>query len=114
MACKYPKSLQLPPLNLDGNFKDSEHNKAFSALLAASANIDVDQQDVDLTGAVIQFQRADGYASYVVKEDKGGRVLVIQHINFLDGYRIEDALIRGLRREDILQQLRFRIKFNRR
>lgn len=52
--------------------------------------------------AIIKFQVADGYAWYRVIESAP---LTIQHIPFLDGYAIPDAHIRGLRKQDILDQI---------
>lgn len=52
-----------------------------------------------LIGLLLRFPVADGYAFYLVVQDKPLRLC---HIPFGDGYRIPDAYIRGLRRSDIL------------
>ena len=69
-------------------------------LEAKSALID---PNGDLTGAVIRFPVADGYAFYIVSKDKP---LTLQHIPFGDRYSIPMAHIRGIRREDIIWQLK--------
>jgi len=62
-----------------------------------------DRQLADLanlrtTGKVIQWQVADGYASYFVQSEKP---LVLRHIGAGDGYAVDPALIRGLRLSDV-------------
>lgn len=56
-----------------------------------------------LEGIIITFHVADGYAYYRVVSESP---LKIQHIPYLDGYKIPQAHIRGLRKKDI------RNKFN--
>jgi hypothetical protein len=52
---------------------------------------------------IIDFPVADGKALYFVKSFEP---LVLQHIDYLDGYAIPDAHIRGLRRNDVEELLR--------
>lgn len=52
----------------------------------------------ELKGALLRWQRADGYAYYRVVSVKP---LKVEHIPFLDGYTVEDSLIRGLRVADV-------------
>lgn len=56
----------------------------------------------DLTGAVLKFQVADSYAWYVVCKDKP---LTLQHVPYCDAWGIDAAHLRGIRRQDVVQQL---------
>jgi hypothetical protein len=49
-------------------------------------------------GKLISFPVADGYAYYFVVSLSP---LVLQHIDYMDGYEISPAYIRGLRKSDI-------------
>lgn len=59
----------------------------------------------EIKGAIIGFGVADGSALYLVVKEKP---LTLQHIDYLDGYHVHPAMIRGLRKEDILHQLKQR------
>jgi len=54
---------------------------------------------------LIQFPIADGYAFYYVKSLSP---LTLQHIPYSDAWEIPYAHIRGLRKSDILAQIRYR------
>jgi hypothetical protein len=56
----------------------------------------------EVVGGLLRFQVADGYAEYLVIKDKP---LTLQHVPFFDGYQVDSALIRGLRRVDVEQRL---------
>ena len=90
MAQLAKTSYQLPTLQTrDASrsyipIKDTEHHKAFERL----------RELRDTIG----FGVADGYAWYLVKSRKP---LVLQHIDYLDGYAVSAATIRGLRAQDI-------------
>jgi hypothetical protein len=51
---------------------------------------------------IIRFSVADGYAVYYVKSFSP---LVLQHVDYGDGWQISDAHIRGLRKADVEQML---------
>lgn len=55
-----------------------------------------------IKGGLLSFGVADGSALYLVVKE---RPLTLQHIDFLDGYRVHHALIKGLDRADIEAQL---------
>jgi hypothetical protein len=55
-----------------------------------------------IVGGLLRFPRADGYALYIVVKESP---LTIAHIPSGDAWTIEPALIRGLRKLDILQML---------
>jgi hypothetical protein len=52
---------------------------------------------------VISFPVADSYAHYVVVSRKP---LVLQHVDYMDGYHVHGALIRGLRVADVDEMVR--------
>lgn len=86
----------------------------FAELQATSRAVPLDgspNDKSDLTGIVLQFPFADGYAHYVVIKNKP---LTLQHIPFCDAWQVQPALIRGMRRVDIIdQELRARAIANR-
>lgn len=56
----------------------------------------------EIVGAVLRWSRGDGYAYYLVTNDSPP---TLRHISFGDEWRVEPALIRGLRKQDILDML---------
>jgi hypothetical protein len=52
----------------------------------------------DLVGQEVRWQRADGYARYMVVKQ---RPLTLAHLSVGDAWWVEGALIRGLRVKDI-------------
>jgi hypothetical protein len=58
--------------------------------------------DGEIEGALVSFGVADGKAIYLVKSKSP---LVLQHVPFFDGYRIDAAMIRGLRLADIQRRV---------
>jgi hypothetical protein len=63
----------------------------------------VNPEGDDLTGAVLRFPAADGYAVYrVVKH----RPLTLEHVPYGDAWRIPAAHLRGLTHDDVRDQLR--------
>jgi len=52
----------------------------------------------DTVGEIVKWQRADGYACYMVVSEEP---LQLAHIDHGDAYQVEPALIRGLIIEDI-------------
>ena len=57
----------------------------------------------EVVGQLLQFPVADGYAHYVVVKESP---LSLQHIPFGDGYQIDPAHIRGIRKQDVLEHAR--------
>lgn len=90
MARLHPKQYQLPPIqhkDSNGNyvaFRDTEHHKAFEKLC--------EENDM------MYFGVADGSACYIVKSRKP---LVLQHVDYCDGYAVSYVMIRGLRVRDV-------------
>ena len=58
--------------------------------------------DGEVVGAVLAFQVADGYAHYLVVDDAP---LTVQHIAVGDGYAVNNMMIKGMDREDVLDML---------
>ena len=54
--------------------------------------------DGTLAGCLVSFAVGDGMATYIVKSEKP---LVLQHIDFFDGYGLPAAHMRGIRIEDV-------------
>ena len=74
---------------------------ALADLQQKASTIDLDNGEI--VGGILRWQRADGYAMYLVTKD---RPLTLQHIPFGDAWTVEAALIRGLNRNDVLTMLR--------
>ncbi len=71
----------------------------FQELMDISDNL----PEGEIVGAMLHWPRADGRAYYQVV---CARPLQVQHIPYSDGWAVEEALIRGLRKADILEQIR--------
>lgn len=56
----------------------------------------------DLTGALIRFQVADGYAVYVVSKSEP---LTLQHVPYMDAYQANEATIRGINKNTVRSQI---------
>lgn len=95
--------IALPAIEPDDykNFDDSEHAKAFYAMLDEAKALPADE----VVGQIIKFQVADGYAHYRVGGNVDGTVTV-QHIDFLDGWRADPILIKGLDADDVRELVR--------
>ncbi len=52
-----------------------------------------------LVGEILRWSRADGYAQYMVVKESP---LTLAHLEIGDSYSVEYALIRGLRKTDVL------------
>ncbi len=86
----------------DFNGDWSKYSEWFDNLLAKyQTNKDPDAKD--LTGSLLRWQRADGYAYYVVTKHSP---LTVANLPIGDAWQVEPALIRGLRAEDVREQLR--------
>ncbi len=56
-----------------------------------------------VAGCVVSFPVGDGMANYLVKSEKP---LVLQHIDFFDGYGLPAAHMRGIRLEEVRRIVR--------
>ena len=89
-------------------FKGQDHNAEIRELDELQVVSDALPANA-IVGALIRFHVADGYAFYRVTAEAP---LTVQHVPFLDGYAIAAAHVRGLEREDILEQLALRKRFD--
>jgi hypothetical protein len=76
-----------------------EEGAALDALCAKTAALPEGQ----IVGAVLRWPRADGFAFYIVTNDKP---LTLQHLPCGDRWQVENALIRGLTKKDVLAMVR--------
>ncbi len=118
MAKLLDESLNLGdlPHYVSGDSKEEQNRrwKAYTDKLDALQKISDALPEGEIKGGLLSFGVADGQAHYLVVKE---RPLTLQHIDFLDGYRVHDALIKGLDRADIeieLNATRRRNKFLRR
>lgn len=104
MAKLLKTSLQLPDIDYTAKRMAGfdAHMAEMDRLQDVSNAIDLSGGVVDTKGAIMSFPVADGSAVYIVTRDKP---LTLQHIDFGDSYHAHYALIRGLRRSDILLEL---------
>lgn len=92
------KQIDVPDFDGDwGNYR-----KWFDEQLAKYTKT-VASDATDLTGALVKFPRADGYAYYVVSKHSP---LTLSHIPIGDAWEALDATIRGTREADIRLQLK--------
>jgi hypothetical protein len=95
------KSCYPMPLQASGEdwkaFFDRE-NKALKDLQTASTNL----PEGEIVGGLVKWQVADGYAYYLVTK---ASPLTLQWVPFCDDYQVPAALIRGLRKADIIDML---------
>lgn len=86
MAQLHKTDYKLPPMefNREGRWEDTAHHKAFEELRSKHE--------------MVSFGVGDGFAWYIVKSRKP---LVLQHVDYCDGYMVSGAMIRGLRVADI-------------
>ena len=62
-----------------------------------------DDPNCDITGAILEFPVADGSAVYIVTKQKP---LTLSHIPYCDGYEAAGVTIRGVNRSYVLQVIR--------
>ena len=101
MARLHKDSLKL----CNGSFADPGFFDAQSAEINRLQNASDSLAPGTLKGFVYAAPIGDGYAMYLVKSEAP---LVLQHIDYMDGYRVPAPMIRGLRREDLLVLADFR------
>jgi hypothetical protein len=99
MAQLDPNPYPMPDL-FAGDWREGfkRQEEALDRLMDASANLPAGK----VVGGLLRWQRADGYAFYLVTKE---RPLTLQHVPFCDAYQVEPYLIRGLNKQDVLDQL---------
>lgn len=98
MASQSNTQYPMPNMCYDGDWRNSEHEKKMRELQDISDALPIGK----LKGFVWSSPIADGKAHYLVVFDNGKSVK-LQHIPYADCWQVPDALIRGLRRADVLE-----------
>lgn len=109
MANLHPEPYPLPEFEFDPDFtkwNDMPHEVEMNRLLEASSAL----PPGEYLGRVLRWQRADGYAYYLVTSLDP---LEIQWIPFLDRWQIEPALIRGLDLNDVAEKVEGQLAMDR-
>lgn len=101
MAIEAQEPLVPVPSTGDWRLESEQEDIWLEEQLAVTRNLDVELGEI--TGAILRWQRADGYAWYLVINDEP---LTLQHVDLFDGYTVEPALIRGLDRSDVERMIR--------
>jgi len=87
-----------------------QHSERMKTLLdelsAKSAKVVIESDALE--GAQVQFQVADGYAVYVVSKTNP---LTLRHVPYGDAYQANEATIRGVNKETVRKELRWRRSF---
>ena len=95
------------PVAGDWEWHDGEDYKVYDkrteALLKALEDKSASLPVGEIVGCLVSFPVADGQAVYVVTKE---RPLTLAHVPIGDKWHISDAHMRGLRKEDILEQQR--------
>ena len=99
LATALPGFEKLPKESWDEHF--SRANVELNKLMVVSDAL----PEAAIVGAVLQYPVADGYAFYLVTKENP---LTLQHIPFGDGYSIPAPMVRGLRKQDVLEALNAR------
>jgi hypothetical protein len=102
LATASPAFEKLPKESWDEHF--SRANVELNKLMAVSDAL----PEGATVGAVLQYAVADGHAFYLVTKETP---LTLQHIPFGDGYSIPAPMVRGLRKQDVLEALSARRRF---
>jgi hypothetical protein len=92
LAREIPAPIAPPAFNFKTYREDWDRYVAALRKLARARTSD------DLVGEVVRWQRADGYARYMVWDT---HPLQLVHLDIGDGYEVEAPLIRGLTLADI-------------
>lgn len=100
MAQLLNKSYELPALDFKSSipWREQPHDQKMQELQGISDNL----PKGEIVGGIISFSVADGGAYYLVTKAKP---LLLQHIDYGDGYRVQYPMIRGLRRADVEDML---------
>lgn len=96
-----PKHIPLPSYS-QGASGETNYIETLKALAKGSVTTPKTKPNIDMIGEIIRFQRADGYAQYMIWDTKP---LQLVWLELGDAYGVEEALIRGLRLEDVKQMV---------
>jgi hypothetical protein len=84
------------PYNWNHNW--TQQNRAYEAAIKATRRTLRRKSRGAWVGALISWQVADGYATYIVVQEQP---LQVAHIDYCDGYTVDPIMIRGLQLSDI-------------
>ena len=115
MARLIKTNIQPPDFGFaDGRFDIERYNEDCQKYINDLVDSLWSGKDNDLVGEIIRWQRADGYAEYMIANTEPLRLI---HLEMDDAYEVEPALIRGLTLEDVTamveQERRIRTLFAR-
>jgi len=97
-----------PKETLIGWDKDeAEYNKVEKELEEASDKA----TEQNLVGFIWEMPMGDGRAQYRVTKDNGGDNITLQHINLGDAWEAYGAVLKSLKRQDFIQQMKFNNHF---
>ena len=94
---KYPGFNKLQGETFDACYKRTV--KAMRDLEDKSAQIN---PSVSIVGALIKFPYADGFAYYIVSQDKP---ITVQHVPYGDAWQADPVTIRGIDKSTVVEQL---------
>lgn len=96
MAKEQQHSIEIPT-DYSGEWREREQ-RAISAV----QKVVRETHKGDLVGEILRWQRADGYAQYMVVCQKP---LILAHLAIGDAYQVESPLIRGLTLTDVREMV---------
>jgi len=96
---KLGKTIKLAPSTNDYRVDWAAEEAAYKALQATEAALGPDE----IVGVLLTFPRGDGQAAYLVTK---ASPLTISLLDFGDCWTIDAAHIRGINKQDVLQQKR--------
>jgi hypothetical protein len=94
--------IALPEFSFRDNLQDSPHIKAFDALTAEDAAA---RDRGEIVGRLLRFPVADSYAVYRITSAKP---LTLAHVDYMDGWTITAAHLRGINLASVKEDLRRR------
>lgn len=96
IACRNPKEWE----TLAGENFEAEMARQEALMLSLEAFSDKVDLVGDITGLIIRFPEADGYAFYKVVKMQP---FVIEHIPYGDAWQTNSILLRGLKISDVIE-----------
>lgn len=91
--------ITLPPLNM-GDWRTSAHVKAYDAL---EDEDEAARDRGEIVGRLVRYPIADGYAVYKIVSAKP---LTLAHVDYMDGWTIPAAHLRGINLASVKEDLR--------
>lgn len=92
--------ISLPAFDWKGDWRTSAHEQAYQRLVAADAAA---RDKGEIKGRLLRFPAADSYAVYQIT---GVRPLTLSHVDYMDGWTISAAHLRGITLAEVKEELR--------